>query len=218
MKQVTCPTVRQWLQIRRLGSTNSADAEHRRVDATSSTTAQDVVKDINSDGSTVDYLNGLGIDNKLRLTDSRLAATGPLYFLQDHLGSTTGLTNSSGAVVAQISYDSFGNSTAGANLTRYNYTGRELDSDTGLYYYRARWYDPKVGRFISEDPIGFGGGINQFAYVSNNPKNSKDPSGFYEVDVHYYLTYYLAISTGCFSSSEAREIAEGNQHSDEDHE
>ncbi|HSP62365.1 MAG TPA: DUF6531 domain-containing protein, partial [Pyrinomonadaceae bacterium] len=94
---------------------------------------QDVVKDLNSDGSTVDYLNGPGVDNKLRLTDSRQAATGPLYFLQDHLGSTTALTNSLGVAVSQISYDSFGNPSAGANLTRYTYTGREFDSDTGLY-------------------------------------------------------------------------------------
>lgn len=125
---------------------------------------QDVVKDFNSDGSTVEYVNGPGIDNKLRLTDSRLSATGPLYFLHDHLGSTTALTNSLGVVVSQINYDSFGNPSASANLTRYTYTGREFDSDTGLYYYRARWYDPQVGRFISEDPIGLSGGINQFAY------------------------------------------------------
>ena len=177
---------------------------------------QDVVKDSNSDGSTVDYLNGPGIDNKLRLTDSRLISTGPLYFLQDQLGSTTALTNSLGVVTSQMNYDAFGNPTTGANLTRYTYTGREFDSDAGLYYYRARWYDPKVGRFISEDPIGLAGGINQFAYVGNNPQNGIDPSGLYDIDVHYYLTYYLARMTGCFGDWEARQIAEGDQHSDED--
>lgn len=176
---------------------------------------QDVVKDLNSDGSTVDYVNGPGIDNKLRLTDSRLAASGPLYFLQDHLGSTTALTNSAGVVTSQINYDSFGNPSAGATLTRYTYTGREFDSDTGLYYYRARWYDPQVGRFISEDPIGLAGGINQFAYVGNNPQNAKDPSGLYEIDVHYYLTYFLAMRTGCFSPHEARLIADADQATDE---
>jgi RHS repeat-associated protein len=145
---------------------------------------QDVVRDLNSDGSTVDYVNGPGIDNKLRLTDSRLAATGPLYFVQDHLGSTTALTNSLGVAVSQVSYDSFGNPTAGANLTRYTYTGREFDSDSGLYYYRARWYDPKVGRFISEDPIGFDGGINWFSYVANNPTNAIDPLGLQHIRAH----------------------------------
>lgn len=81
---------------------------------------------------------------------------------------------------------------------------------------RARFYDPQLGRFISEDPIGLTGGINQFAYVRNNPQNKIDPSGLYDIDVHYYLTYYLAMSTGCFEDWEARLIAEGDQHSDED--
>src|SRR4030095_16120572 len=109
---------------------------------------------------------------------------------------------------------SFGNANTGTNLTRYTYTGREFDSDTGLYYYRARWYDPQVGRFISEDPIGLAGGINQFAYVGNNPQNGRDPSGLYEIDVHYYLTYYLALRAGC-TDVEARAIGNGNQGVDE---
>ncbi len=83
-------------------------------------------------------------------------------------------------------------------------------------YYRARWYDAQLGRFTSEDPIGLAGGLNYFAYVRNNPPNSTDPYGLYDIDVHYYLTYYLAKATGCFSDPEAREIAEGDQHSDED--
>ncbi len=49
--------------------------------------------------------------------------------------------------------------------------------ETGLYYYRARYYDPTVGRFISEDPIGFGGGINFYAYVRNDPVILTDPLG-----------------------------------------
>src|ERR1700738_971338 len=175
---------------------------------------QDVIKDLNSDGSTVDYLNGPGIDNKLRFADSRLAALGPLYFSQDHLGSTTRLVNSLGVVVEENSYDSFGKS-VGSLLTRYSYTGRERDPDTGLMFSRARWYDPQVGRFISEDPIGLAGGINQFAYVSNNPQNGTDPSGLYEIDVHYYLTYFLALKTGCFTSAEAKLIAFSDQYTDE---
>jgi RHS repeat-associated protein len=197
------------------------DALGRRIQRTPSTgvstnfvyDGQDVIKDINSDGSTVEYLNGLGVDNKLRLTDSRLA--GPLYFVRDHLGSTTGLTNSTGALVSQISYDSFGNANTGTSLTRYRYTGRECDSDTGLYYYRARWYDAKVGRFISEDPIGFGGGVNQFRYVGNNPQNAVDPSGLYNEDVHYYLTYFIATKFSCLTGNEARLIADADQSTDE---
>jgi len=99
-----------------------------------------------------------------------------LYFTTDHLGSTRAFTNASGNVTSNLSYDSFGNST-GSSLTRSTYTGREFDSDTGLYYYRARWYDSQVGRFISEDPIGFGGGVNWYSYVEDNPTNDIDPEG-----------------------------------------
>lgn len=140
---------------------------------------QDVVLDQSTGGGTVTYLNGPGIDNKVRQTSS---STGVSYYLTDHLGSTVALTNSSGNVVEQLTYDSFGNSTA-SSLTRYTYTGREFDADTGLYYYRARWYDPQVGRFISEDPIGFlGGDFNLYAYVVNNPANFRDPTGKQRAD------------------------------------
>lgn len=54
---------------------------------------------------------------------------------------------------------------------------RELAAGTGLYYVRARWYDPKLARFVSEDPIGLAGGINTYAYVGNSPVNATDPSG-----------------------------------------
>jgi RHS repeat-associated protein len=107
----------------------------------------------------------------------RSAAAGALYFIQDHLGSTRVLTNAAGVSVAKLSYDSFGNS-SGSSLTRYMYTGREFDSDVGVYYYRARWYDPQLGRFISEDPIGFlSGEVNLYTYTGNNPTLYSDPFG-----------------------------------------
>jgi RHS repeat-associated protein len=76
-------------------------------------------------------------------------------------------------------YDSFGKVTAssGSLVNPFQYTGRDSDSDTGLYYYRARYYDPSVGRFITEDPIGFGGGVNFYSYVLNNSLNWIDPFG-----------------------------------------
>jgi RHS repeat-associated protein len=157
------------------------DALGRRVQRTPSNAAstnyiydgEEVVKDSLSDGTTVDYWNGLGVDNKIRQvrTPGRT-----FYYLQDHLGSTRALTEANGSVFEQMTYDSFGDS-AGSVRTRYGYTGRERDELTGLYYYRARWYDPQVGRFISEDPIGFGGGANWYAYVANSPLNFSDPSG-----------------------------------------
>jgi RHS repeat-associated protein len=140
---------------------------------------QDVLVDDNS-GTLTKYINGAGIDNKLR------AQTGSTvnYFLADHLGSTNGLTDASGNLTASTSYDAFGNAT-NANLpTRYQFTGREYDNFTGLHYYRARFYDANLGRFISQDPIGFkGGDINLYGYVKNNPTNLLDPLG---LDIRAY--------------------------------
>ncbi len=171
----------------------------------------DVVLDSRTDGSTINYLQGGGIDLKLRQTST---ATGPLYFLQDRLGSTTALTDTGGNVVELFQYEPYGEQPVGT-LTRFGYTGRERDDATGLLYYRARWYDPQLGRFLTEDPAGLIGGLNLYGYVSQDPINSTDPSGLYELDVHYYLTWFLAIKTGCFSDEAARQIAEANQRTDE---
>ncbi|MGA9994773.1 MAG: RHS repeat-associated core domain-containing protein, partial [Pyrinomonadaceae bacterium] len=135
---------------------------------------QDVLLDLNASGSIqTSYLNDLGLDNHLRQTS---ATTGVSYFLSDHLGSTSGLTDSSGNLVEQVAYDSFGNST-GSTRTRYGYTGRERDPDTALLYNRARFYDPQAGRFISEDPLGLAGGLNKYAYLDNRPMLDVDPFG-----------------------------------------
>ena len=134
----------------------------------------DAVRDLDGNGNTVaDYLNGPGIDNKLRETSGSSAS----YFLTDHLGATRALTDASGNIISSLAYDSFGNVTSGSAATRYAYTGREIDLDTGLMYYRARVYDAHQGRFVSEDPIGFRGGINLYAYVRNNSLNRIDPKG-----------------------------------------
>ncbi|MEJ7623687.1 MAG: RHS repeat-associated core domain-containing protein [Pyrinomonadaceae bacterium] len=158
------------------------DALGRRAERSLSTGAwtrfthdgPDVIKDTNSDTTTVSYLNGLGIDNKLK----QIAAGQTTYFLKDHLGSTRAFTDSTGAVTASTGYDSFGNATNSSFSSRYQFTGREFDSFSGLQYSRARFYDPTLGRFISEDPIDFGGGdINLYGYVRNMPLWFRDPRG-----------------------------------------
>ena len=136
---------------------------------------QDVVIDDNA-GVLTKYQNGLSIDSKLKQTTSGVSK----YFLQDHLGSTLALTNSSGAILEQNSYDSFGNPSNSGFSNRYQFTGREYDSLTGLTYYRERWYDSSIGRFISEDPIGLrGGDVNLFGYVWNSPNRFRDPTGLF---------------------------------------
>jgi len=134
----------------------------------------DVLIDLNANGSVATtYFNGLRIDNHLRQTN---ATSGVSYFLTDHLNSTARLTNSGGDIVETLEYDSFGNGPGGTRA-RYGFTGRERDVDTGMSYYRARFYDPQLGRFSSEDPIQFKGGINFYGYTLNNPVNYTDSSG-----------------------------------------
>ena len=135
---------------------------------------QDVVQDKTASSVQADYINGLGIDDKLKVSNT----SGSLYFLKDHLGSTQGLTGVSGSVAEWQRYEAFGQSSVSNSLTRYGYTGRERDEQTGLNYYRARWYDTEQGRFISQDPIGFKSGTaNFYEYVNNNPISFNDPSG-----------------------------------------
>jgi RHS repeat-associated protein len=109
---------------------------------------------------------------------ARADSSGTSSFLADALGSTIGLADASAAVQTQYTYDPFGGtSQSGASINNtFAYTGRELDV-AGLYFYRARYYDPSIGRFISEDPIGFYGGPNFYAYAGNSPVNYYDPSG-----------------------------------------
>jgi RHS repeat-associated protein len=66
---------------------------------------------------------------------------------------------------------------ASAPLIPFTYTGREWEPEVRMYFFRARFMDPRLGRFISQDPIGFDGGLNGYAYVGNNPVNFTDPAG-----------------------------------------
>src|SRR3989338_1217913 len=66
----------------------------------------------------------------------------------------------------------------------YAWTGREYDIESGFYYLRNRYYDPRTGRFITKDPIGFtGGDVNVYGYVGNNPVNWVDPWGLLECKI-----------------------------------
>jgi len=119
-------------------------------------------------------LTGLHVDERFARNEGSTRS----YFLTDALGSTVALANADGSLIQQYQYDPYGNATAPPSTTNpYQYTGRENDG-TGLYYYRARYYNAAMGRFISEDPLGFGGGQNNFyAYVGGNPLMYMDPYG-----------------------------------------
>jgi RHS repeat-associated protein len=120
------------------------------------------------------YTFGPGIDEVL--------AKGSNLYYADALGSVRMVADKSDAKqMVLYTYDAYGNTTVGgknpALADRFRYTGREFDAETGIYYYRARYYDPGVGRFLSEDPIGFFGGRNFYAYVGNDPVRDVDSSG-----------------------------------------
>ena len=104
------------------------------------------------------------------------------YYHADALGSITRMTDQNGNIAQTIKYDSFGNIKSISNpllIQPYVWTGREYDLESGFYYLRNRYYDPRTGRFISKDPIGFGGGdVNFYVMVGNNAVNWVDPYGF----------------------------------------
>lgn len=122
------------------------------------------------------YTHGIGIDKPLIMERD-----GQSYFYHaDGLGSIIDLIDVGGFVVQSYVYDSFGNivQQEGALVNPYTYTGRELDLESGMYYYRARFYDSNIGRFITQDPIGMlSGSLNFYSYVGNNSINFIDPLG-----------------------------------------
>jgi len=120
------------------------------------------------------YTHGAGVDEHLAMERSGAY----YYFHADGLGSITAITDAGKNIMQTYEYDSFGVPKASTGFRNsYTYTGREWDKETGLYYYRARYYDPMEGRFIQKDPIGFEGGINVYNYVGSNPINFTDPTG-----------------------------------------
>ena len=97
----------------------------------------------------------------------------------DGIGSVTSLTNSTGTLANSYTYDSFGKLTAstGTLTNPFQYTGRDFDAETGLFFFRARYYYPGTGRLISEDPNGISAGINYYDYVKSDPTTLVDPFG-----------------------------------------
>jgi RHS repeat-associated protein len=126
---------------------------------------------------TANLLTGLGIDEFFTRTDG----VGVRSLLPDALGSTVALGDNTGTLQTQYTYEPFGytTQTGQASTNSYKYTARE-DDGSGLYYYRARYYHPRLQRFITEDPIGFlGGDVNVYAYVGGNPISRTDANGLY---------------------------------------
>jgi len=121
------------------------------------------------------YLHGPGIDEPLAMFRGG-AGGGTFTYHADGLGSIATMTDGSGAPARSYTYDSFGRIVDQTETVSnpYTYTSREFDSETSLFYYRARYYDPTTGRFLQEDPLFT---LNLYAYARNNSVNFSDPSG-----------------------------------------
>lgn len=156
----------------------------RKVSATGTSIfaydGDNLVEETNSTGAVAArYSQGLNIDEPLAMLRSATTS----YYHVDGLGSVTSLSNGAGSLTQTYGYDSFGKqlSSSGSLTNAFQYTAREFDSESSLYYMRARYFDPGTGRFISEDPITFAGGHNFYAYVGNAPISFTDPFGLAKV-------------------------------------
>ncbi len=134
------------------------------------------------------FFHGVGTDEVLARHDATAAQSTDAevlsaidWYLGDHLGSVRDVVDATGQTRDTILYDAYGNFLSRDDTTvalPFGFTGRELDAATGLYFFRARYYDPSIGRFLSPDPSGLASGdVNLYRYVGNNPLSLVDPSG-----------------------------------------
>ena len=153
------------------------------------------------------------------LDDSFADPNDNFYFLQDRLFNVVALTDPDGQVQERVVYEPYGKSTchrvsdgdetvASHFGNPYLFTGRELDSETGLYNYRGRYYDVPLARFINRDPIGYGGGRNLYGYVGDRPTKAIDPFGL-EAVVTDNMLRYLAYQCACTCGTKGQKEAPG---------
>jgi len=125
------------------------------------------------------YVNANGMDNRIGMYDDGLGAWRIYHTNQQGSVLFTTAYATSGTILDQYHYGAYGEpaTTDAATGNPFRYTGRYLDAETGLYYYRARYYSSKIGRFLQTDPIGTKDDLDLYAYTGNDPVNEADPTG-----------------------------------------
>ena len=172
------------------------DALDRRIATTTGTSTQwhlhsgpHIVADVDAAGNLLrSYTHGPGIDDLLTMTvhDGTNATT--YAYVKDRMGTVLALVDEAGEIVESYDYDAWGNvlgvfDAIGDPIpmsvigNRYLFQGRDYSWATGLYHFRARWYDPVTGRWLSKDPIGIAGGLNLYVAFENNPSSYYDYTG-----------------------------------------
>lgn len=161
-----------------------------------------VLADLDSTGGVLrTYLYGPNIDELIAMTVHTGAVAQTYYAIRDHQNTVWDWVDETGKLVESYNYDAWGRVLAvhdgtGALLisdlglpistigNRFLFQGREYSQATGLYQFRARWYDPLTGRWLSNDPIGISGGLNQYVFCANNPINFRDPFGMEDINLY----------------------------------
>ena len=138
-----------------------------------------ILADLDSLGNRqAEYVYDAGTDAPYAMLTGPTTASATRYYVQDDFGNVTGQFADSVNATEKVSYGDWGLPTiSGETTNRITWKGLSYDSDVGLTYVRARWYDPNIGRFVSEDPLGLQGGVNPYVFANNDPIDGSDPSG-----------------------------------------